>query len=77
MYVQLPGDAEATKFALAKLHFHYESEHRVNGERSPLELHIVHKVTEPIHSERKVRFAKSMRFLESWLKVAVRKEIAT
>ena len=47
MDVQLPGQAQATRFILVKLHFHHESEHRINGVRSPLELHIVHKTTEP------------------------------
>lgn len=46
MDVLLPGQARATRFKLTKLHFHHESEHRINGARSPLELHIVHKATE-------------------------------
>jgi|GEM_PF-1869025 len=47
MDVQLPGKAQATRFELWKLHFHHESEHRISGVRSPLELHIVHKTNEP------------------------------
>lgn len=47
MDVLLPGKAQATRYTLAKLHFHRESEHRINGARSPLELHIVHEAIEP------------------------------
>lgn len=43
----LPGQTSPTSFQLVKFHFHAESEHRVNKKRWPLELHVVHKTTEP------------------------------
>ncbi|WP_182849580.1 carbonic anhydrase family protein [Tautonia rosea] len=45
--VLVPGTRAATRFTLAQLHFHYESEHRLNGRQWPFELHIVHTATEP------------------------------
>jgi carbonic anhydrase len=47
MTVQLPGQAQATKFTLLKLHFHTKGEHLINGVASTLEIHIVHKTKEP------------------------------
>ncbi len=43
----LPGQVNSTKFQLVQFHFHSESEHRVNGTKWPLELHVVHRTTEP------------------------------
>jgi len=43
----LPGAGSPTRFALWKFHFHSESEHRVDGRRWPLELHVVHRASEP------------------------------
>jgi carbonic anhydrase len=45
--VRIPGRNDPTEFTLAKFHFHSRSEHRVNGKDWPLEVHIVHKTTEP------------------------------
>ena len=46
MTVQLPGQTQATRFTLWKLHFHTKSEHLINGVASPVELHIVHRTEE-------------------------------
>lgn len=45
--VRLPGYSAPLTFTLAKFHFHSESEHQVNGQRWPLEVHVVHTATEP------------------------------
>lgn len=46
MTVQLPGQTQATRFTLWKLHFHTKGEHLINGVASPVELHIVHRTKE-------------------------------
>lgn len=38
-YLRLNGQ----KYNLLQFHFHYESEHTINGERLPLEVHFVHE----------------------------------
>ncbi|WP_165253202.1 carbonic anhydrase family protein [Paludisphaera soli] len=43
----LPGATSPTRFQMAQFHFHSLSEHRVNGHRWPLELHVVHTAIEP------------------------------
>lgn len=38
-FIELAGD----RFTLQQLHFHHPSEHRLNGDRFPMEMHLVHK----------------------------------
>jgi carbonic anhydrase len=44
--VYAPGSSitlDGARYELEQLHFHHQSEHAVNGQRDPMELHLVHK----------------------------------
>jgi len=69
--IHLSGGSLPSMYILEQMHFHWDAEHTVDGQRDPLELHLVH------YNEHYANFSTAARYEDGIVVVAVLFKVGT